>query len=157
MTDLETLREAYQNGGWIALAAVAVTIALRLYRKPQIQGLLPPTWQWKAMPLWMQWLVVFVCALVASWLGGIANGVPVWAALLAAVPVALGAICGHKVTKTLGHAHTDAQVEKHGLAYQPGSIRTALDLVFPLDHHKLGVNARLRKHAQRVQDNANGN
>jgi hypothetical protein len=57
-------------------------------------------------------------------------------ALVAALPVALAAIMGHKTTKAVGHGMT-AEALKQDPMYEPSAIRRAGDLVIPLDHKTL--------------------
>jgi hypothetical protein len=134
--DIQALIEAYGDGGWLAVAAMTVTVAVRVWRKPAVQGRLPAKLRWKVIPPLAQWGIIGLGALIASVLTGLAAGVGWSAALSAAVPVALAAVCGHKATKAVGHARTAKVVEdaaRRGLKYEPGSIRRALDVVLPLD------------------------
>lgn len=119
-------------GLW-CIPVVAVMLGVRLYRMPQVQDSLHPRWQWATWPRWAQWGLIGVGSLAASVATGLVSGVGWTAALMAAVPVALGAIAGHKGTKAIGHTmHKAALLDDP--AYEPSPFRSAASLVVPLDH-----------------------
>lgn len=136
--DIQAIIDAYGDGGWLAVAAAAVTVAIRVWRRPGVQDRLPAGYQWTHLPLLARWAIVGLGALVASVMTGLATGVSWPAACAAAVPVALAAVVGHKATKAAGHAQTRAAMRsaaERGIEYEPTSIRTSLDTlgVLPID------------------------
>jgi len=151
MADFELLRASWDCLGWYGLVIGAIVIGIRQLRKPAVQGILGRVsvyLQWAGWPLWVR--LALICASAG---GGVALTTLVagqgWiAAAVAALPVALGAIGTHKVTKAVGHAATLFAAIKgdpvappllqagRKAAYRPGSLRTTLDSlgVLPLDH-----------------------
>lgn len=134
---IEMLSSAIEAGGtWYAVAVAVVVVIVRIYRQPAMQGLLPPESRWDALPKLARLVIVLVVALGAAWVAALLAGQSPLAALLAALPVALSAVATHKVTQAIGYAHTSAQTRKD-LGYKPGSIRTALDPILPIDRERV--------------------
>ena len=154
MTGVDELAEAYAQAGWLGLAAVAVTLALRVYRKPLIQAILPPQVRWNALPRVYHWLLVAAASGAASALTAVSTGMSWKAAVIAAVPVALGAMTGHETSKAIGHNHTASCIRKHGVTYEPGALRKALDIVVPLDSETLAQTRNLNEAARRAVEGA---
>lgn len=149
---LGLLRQASEtDAGWYTLAIVAVVVGIRAYRIPAIQSMMPAVAQWGRLPFTLRIGIVFAVAAGASLAAGLLAGKTILAAMLSAVTVGIGAIVAHKTTKAIGHVQTQRAVDRKGLGYRPGSIRIALDPVFPLDRHELDGAAVLREAAERAE------
>jgi hypothetical protein len=133
---------------WWGLAAVFVVLSIRALRTDVAQGLLPAVFQWHRLKRWAQLLIIFAAALGSAWVTALIGGAAPKAALLAALPVGLAAIGGHKVTKAAGHAHTQSQLRKN-LNYEPGSIRTSIAPLLPIDQNSLRRANQVSKTAHR--------
>jgi len=157
MTGVDELAEAYAQAGWLGLAAVAVTLSLRIYRRPSIQAILPRSWRWDALPEVYHWAIVAAASGAAAALTAASTGMSWGAAVVAAVPVAVAAITGHETTKALGHRHTAACIRQHGVTYEPGVVRKALDIVIPLDAGTLRQTRNLNEAARRAVEDENVN
>lgn len=145
--DPSVLVEAYRQGGWWAVAAVAVTASVRLLRHDAVQRLLPDRYRWVHLPAIVQWGAIGLASVIASVLSAIAVGGDIGAAIVASVPVAIAAVGAHKASKATGHAMTRAQVRKQGSGYRPGKARMAVASILPID-------ARAIKAAQTVAGDA---
>ena len=152
MTGVDELAEAYAQAGWLGLAAVAVTLSLRIYRRPSVQAVLPPQWRWNALPRVYHWVIVAAVSGAASAFTAVSTGMSWRAAIVAAIPVAIAAITGHQTTKAIGHKHTAECIRKHGVTYEPGRARRALDIVIPLDSETLAQTRSLNDAARRAAD-----
>jgi hypothetical protein len=106
---------------------------LRLLQSAPLQQALPEQYRWRQWKLGAQLLTVFALSFAGTLLGAYAGGAPLLAALPDALRAALGAAFGavglHEVTKDIGSATTPVDKE-------PGSIRTMLNPVFPVDWEK---------------------
>lgn len=131
--DMDLFRRAIEAGaGWYAIAAAAVVLFIRMLRSETVQLLLPLPWQWKRLRRWVRLGIVFLTALASAWVTTLLAGHPPLAALGMAIPIAVAAIAGHKTTQAIGYAHTNASINGN-LAYEPGSIRTAISPILPID------------------------
>jgi hypothetical protein len=114
-------------------AAGSVVVAIRWYRSAAVQAILPAAIKWHNLPQLARYAVVFGASLLASWAAAIASGQGHMAAMVAAIPVAAGALSTHKATRAVGYRQTARAIERKGASYEPGSIRTGLGVVFPVD------------------------
>lgn len=137
MSEFDLLTKALGDGQWLALAAVSATVIIRVYRNPGVQGILPESMQWGNLPKWVRLTIVFLASFTVTWATSIVTGGTSEGALAAAIPVALGAVATHKATKAIGHNHTARQIKKKGPAYEPGSLRTSLDIVLPMGRKQM--------------------
>jgi hypothetical protein len=137
MDDAQLIADAMGAGvAWYGVAAACVTVCIRLLRRPVVQRLLPHAVRWASLPAPAQWAIVGLTAAGASWVTSLIAGHPPGAAALAALPVALAAVGGHEGTRACGYLDTRRRI-KRAADYRPGSIRTTLDVVLPIDHRAL--------------------
>jgi hypothetical protein len=99
---VEACIEAYASGGWFALLSPVVLFGIRFYRLDQVERRLPVWARWSSWPKWGQWLALFLSAAVAAVITALVGGIGLKAAVVAAIPIALGALGGHKTTKAIG-------------------------------------------------------
>jgi len=151
MPPVDVAIESLRAGApWYGAAVGATTLLIRAYRTPTIQAALPLGVRWSRLPRIVRQLTVAVAAAATSWLASLASGQPPRAALVAALPVALGAIGAHKATKAAGHAHTRRALAVEGATYEPGAVRKAVSPVLPICHKRIDIMRRL--HDQRNGD-----
>lgn len=129
---LQQLADSYQHGGWFALIAGLIAFVIRIYRSPQVQGLLPDGGRWEALPKLARQGIVFLLAFISTWITARIGGQGFWAALIAAFPVAFGAIAAHKFTKAIGHEQTRKRIRQDP-EYAPSRVRRSLRTVLPID------------------------
>lgn len=98
------LKEAYESAGLLGLLAAALMLGVRVYKLDIVQGFLPERFRWANLDLWPQRAVVFGSAFLGTALAAVLGGLGWTAAALAAVPVAIAAMLGHKLTKVAGQA-----------------------------------------------------
>lgn len=134
----ELLAEATGPGAaWYTVAVAVVVISIRLARRPAVQQTLPEWLRWRAFPRPLRVAIVFANAVGASWIASVIAGQSLWSALLAAIGVGCTAIAGHEVSKRIGYGDTSAKLRQYGSTYEPGSIRTALETIVPIDWKKI--------------------
>ncbi len=145
MDPIELLKQAWSNSEWYAVSTAIVILSIRIFRKPWIQKLLQKPYRWKSWPKWSRQIVVFVMSL-ANTLGiSFLNGGCWKQGLLASLPVAIGAILGHKTSKVIGHEITYQKAMNTKAAnqpfkpYKPSKAMRALDLVFPIDNKLIDI------------------
>lgn len=126
---IDGLKEAYEKAGWLGLAAAALMLGVRLYRLDLVQGFLPEKMRWENLGLWPQRSVVFGSAFVAGVLAAVLGGLSWTAAALAAVPVALGAMLAHKLSKVAGSSLNGVLVKIP--LYDGSGIQKAVAVVLP--------------------------
>ena len=145
---LAIISGAIKSGGsWYAAAAGVVVLCVRLYRMSEIQSLLPASARWERLALPLRLCIVFAVSALAAWAASVIAGHGVKVALLAAVATAIASIGTHEATKAIGHAHTAVSIDRRGLDYRPGSIRTVLSPIFPIAHDQVDAAARLARSA----------
>lgn len=130
--------------GWYGLAASLVVLAVRAYRTEVVQCMLPRNRRWVHLQPWVRYAVVFGASLLSALVAARLAGQSWMAGALAALPVAVAAAAGHKVTKAAGYAQTARRIAKQGLAYEPTSLRTSLELLLPIDQDALRPGRNLR-------------
>lgn len=132
MDDVELILTLFRSAGWWGVAAGAVMIMIRMFRKPGIQEQLPSRFRWDKLPPAWRLAFIVLSAAASCLVTALATGAAPAAALAATLPTTALAIVGHKATKAVGHKATPRN-------RKAGSIRTALDAVgaLPLDHKTL--------------------
>ncbi len=103
-SDVASLQEAYEHGGWLAVSSVAVMLVIKAWRSPSFQSALEksaPKLAWSTWPVWLRISIVVLTSVASSVLGGLAGGVSIGAALVGALPIALGAIGAHELLVTV--------------------------------------------------------
>lgn len=118
---------------WWSIPVVVVMVGVRGWRHPKVQQSIRPKWRWSATPRWAQWGFIGAASLATSIATGLVSGLGWGAALWAAVPVAIAAIGGHKVTKFVGHTMHEAALTSDP-EYKPSPFRKAASILVPLDH-----------------------
>jgi len=151
---LEVIGEACAGKRWHALAVAIVVVVVRLYRRPDVQALVPASLRWNRIAFPWRLLLVFGAAAGSSLVTGILGGQTIGAVVLTAVSVGIAAVGAHKVSKAAGHAQTSVALRKSGPLYKPGSIRTALEPVFPIDRRAIELERGLAATRARAKRNA---
>lgn len=149
------LRSRESGIGWYGVAAAAVVLLIRGFRSESVQSVLPVVAQWSRLKRWVQLLLVFCAALLASWVTALITGMAPAAALLFSIPTALTAIGGHKATKAAGHAMTRDSI-RMDIGYKPGKIRAAVSPILPMDKKAMARAADLDKVAKERYRKAKG-
>lgn len=125
------LKEAYDKSGWLGLAAVALTICVRVYRFDLVQNLLPEKFKWDNLNSWSKRGIVFATAGIGAALAALAGGMSWAAALAAAIPVAFGAMGVNWGTKKTGEVlHVKATGKNP--EYEPSPFRKSISLLVPI-------------------------
>ena len=153
MPPVDVAIEALKSGApWYGSAVGATVLLVRALRAPVLQASLPRLLQWSKMPRIVRQLAVAMTSAACSWLAALASGAPPRAALVAALPVALGAIGAHKMTKAIGHAHTRRALALEGPEYEPGAARRAVSPVLPIAHNRIDIMRRLHESRRLTDD-----
>lgn len=123
---LNALRGAYGQGGWLALAGVALTLLVRVFRH---YGGEP---HWVKLPLWAQRAAIFLLAAAGALLVAVATGSAWGLAVPGALVAGITAIITHKATQAVGSGISPAPM-RPGLAQaiRDASIRVALNVKPP--------------------------
>lgn len=117
----ELVVDAYQKGGYIGVASVAVTLGVTAFRSDAIQNSLPPTLRWDNWGRFQKWLFV----VATSYLGGSLHamtsigGVSWGTVFFGGLKAALGAMGLRETIKAI-----------RGDAARPPSLKTLRD--FPV-------------------------
>lgn len=134
--ELEFARALWGAVGIWALPVLVVVFGVRFYRLPGIQAAIIPRWRWGSMPMWGRLALVVAASLAMTLATSLIAGMGAQAALVAAVPVALSAILGHKGSKFAGHA-LQAVAQKTDPLYVPSKFRKLASIIVPLNHKRL--------------------
>ena len=124
------MQTAFASGGWLAVLAVVLLFAIRLFRLDVVQRLLPIRGRWTAWPQWLKWMLPFVLAFGGALLLKYLAGVGWTAAVISALTSATGAIVGHKGTKLVGELEGLAKRAKDP-DYTPSPYREVGSIVIP--------------------------
>lgn len=121
--------------GYWSIPILAVMLTVRVVRLDWVQARAPLWLVWDAWPRWGQWAAIGALSLTSSVATALVAGAGWGAAMWAAIPVAVGAVWGHKGTQLVGHVlHAVAARDP---AYKPSAFRRAASIVVPLDPGKL--------------------
>lgn len=126
-------------GCWAA-PIIVVMLTVRAIRLDAVQAVVPHWLVWDAWPRPLQWAVVGSLSLVSAAATAVVAGATWSSALWSAIPIAVGAIWGHKSTQWIGHL-THAIASERDPNYEPSPFRKAASIVVPLNPKiPLGVN-----------------
>lgn len=131
---IDGLKEAYTKAGWLGLAAAGLMLAVRLYKADVVQSFLPAKLQWANLGLWQQRGVIGGTALAGGALAAVLGGMTWAAAMLAALPVAIGAMFAHNVTKVAGQALNGVLVKIP--LYDGSGVQKMVAVVLPTGEKK---------------------
>jgi len=124
VSDLTALAPDLKLGYLTAYAGLS-TLFLRALQSPGVQKLLPVSLRWRSWSKWVAQIVVLGTSILVTTGGAFFTGsMGIGAALLAAVPVAIGATFGHKSTQAVGRRVRSVQPH-------PVSISRPLSLIVP--------------------------
>lgn len=133
--------------GWYGVAAAGVVVLVRGFRLESVQAALPVVAQWGRLKKWVQLTIVAVTSLAASWVTALMTGMAPAAALLFALPTAIAAVGGHKVSKKVGHAMTRESL-RMDIGYSPSVLRKAVTPLLPMDEKAMKRAADIGKTAR---------
>ena len=132
------VKQVVEAGGpWYALAAAVVVVVIRVLRSSPVQSRLPGWLRWAHASLCVRLSLVLITSAAAAFVTATLNGDSWWRALIASIGVAISAVLGHEATRAVGYAHTSHALKQQGPFYEPGSIRTVLSPVFPIDRQRM--------------------
>lgn len=128
---VDGLKQAWAVGGYWGVAAAAVMLLIRIYRKEFIQNALPARFRWSNLDVGVKLALTGLAALGGTFVTAMIAGASPVTALLAALPVALGAIFGHHATELVGTAIDIVMAKVKKGKYVPGTLRRASSIVLP--------------------------
>ena len=129
--DTDLLAGLWAHKSYLGFGVLAVYYAIRIMRMGWFQMLLPQALQWDSLPVEVRQVLVGVASCGGAVVVSLAGGMPVQEALVAALPVALGAVGWHKAVQGVGDA-IDMRALKLDPDYQPGTVRKATSIVVPI-------------------------
>ena len=121
------------NSGDIATYASTAMLLIRFLRTEDIQEFLPKKLQWPQSKLAGK-AIVLVTSVGITTIGGLIAGAAFPAALVAAIPVAISAIVGHKITQGVG-----GFVRAEATSAGRNIFQRLLDIVLPPPEKKTGA------------------
>jgi hypothetical protein len=130
--DVAMFQSLFDSVGYWALPVITVMLGVRVFRAEPVQKRLPERFRWSSLKLWQRILIIGVASFASALATALTTGQGWKAAAFAAIPVALSAAFGHKVTKIVGHTMTEVAVAKKP-NYSPSKFRKAASIVVPLD------------------------
>ena len=105
---------------------------IRIFRTDAVQSMLPQEYRWERWSALAQGGFVFGLSFAGALATALSQGIPIAAALSAAVLVALQAMGFNSATKNIGYGQTLAAVSKD-TTYQPSALRDAISIALPIN------------------------
>jgi hypothetical protein len=141
---IDLLRQGWSMAGWFGFVIAGLVLIIRWLRKPLIQhalGYISPRLKWSKWPKWVRRVFVLFGAFVGAIFTAVLGGQSIMAAIVASLPIAIGAMGTHKITKAVGHHLTNTGMAKDPARYRSGSLRTSLDVIglLPINHKMLNL------------------
>lgn len=144
---LELIKQLYAQGGWLLGLVGAVVVGIRLYASSaKIQAILPEKYRWDVLPKAGKLGLVFLASLLGTAAFAVVAGAGWVAALVGALPVAIGAVFANEITVAAGSMVDKSIANKKEVVfkstgakpdYTPSPYRKAASLVLPIDWKRL--------------------
>jgi len=117
---------------YILKVATALVMVVRGFSSDAFQAIFPERYRWKSWSIYYQLILVFLLSFGGALVTELTKDPSIASAAVKALLAALAAVGLHKSTSDIGREQTRNAVKENPL-YEPGSIRTIISPLIPID------------------------